>query len=603
MNHSTKTMKKAKIPAHLKQYVIEQNYDQYTAIDQAVWRYVMRQNTNFLDERAHNAYIDGLKASGINIESIPKVEEMNKCLAPYGWGAVTIDGFIPGVAFFDFQAHGILPIATDIRTLEHIDYTPAPDIIHEAAGHAPILCNEKYAQYVKIFGDIGAKAIATKEEHAVFEAIKRLSSMMEDGTSTKEEIKEAKATLDKKLDSVTEISEAAQVSRLYWWTVEYGLIGDVERPLIYGAGLLSSVGESMNCLTDQVKKLPFEVKACIETDYDVTKPQPQLFVCESFDQLIAAVQEFSKTMAFSIGGTVSLDKALKSGSTATSVYRSGLQVSGTFTHIEKDSSGEAIYMKTTGPTALAVNNIELPGHDKSYHDHGFSSPIGLLETTSTPLEEWSDQELNDHGIVNGKHTELVFKSGVNVRGKVIHIHREHGRIVLISIEDCTVEYGDQVLFQPEWGTYDMAVGATISSVYAGAADRECFFAEDVQEEVHGSESSGTIEDNELIKPNNDTEGSESTKELALLEDLYQTVRKAREEKVSGESLITLILEVDRELDRYFSNDWLLRLELLEIIMEHNILQELSITLKDQLKQLKAEKPNLEKLIDNGLKLL
>ena len=83
---------------------------------------------------------------------------MNECLAPSGWGAVTIDGLIPGVAFFDFQGHGLLPIATDIRKVENIEYTPAPDIVHEAAGHAPILLDPTYAKYVKRFGQIGAKA-------------------------------------------------------------------------------------------------------------------------------------------------------------------------------------------------------------------------------------------------------------------------------------------------------------------------------------------------------------------------------------------------------------------------------------------------------------
>jgi phenylalanine-4-hydroxylase len=593
MSEAAKTRKKINIPAHLKQYVLEQNYEQYTAIDQAVWRYVMRQNTNFLDGRAHKAYIDGLKASGINIESIPNVEEMNECLAPYGLGAATIDGFIPGVAFFDFQAHGVLPIATDIRTLDHIDYTPAPDIIHEAAGHAPILCDEKYAQYVKIFGEIGSKAIATKEEHDVFEAIKHLSSIMEDGTSTEEEVNEAKTTLDQKLEAVTEISEAAQISRLYWWTVEYGLIGDVKNPQIYGAGLLSSVGESMNCLTDDVLKLPFTVKGCIETDYDVTKPQPQLFVCQSFDQLIEAVQEFSKTMAYSIGGTESLIKAVKSESTATAVYSSGLQVSGTFTNIEEDTAGEAVYINTTGPTALAIDNIELPGHGKSYHNHGFGSPIGMLEKSNTPLEQLTDEELSNLGICVGEYSECRFESGIYVHGIVKSIHRKNGLIVLISYEDCKVEYKDKLLFEPEWGMYDMAVGASIISVYAGAADSENFFTEEVQEE-------GEFTPRELAT---EKDKSVASKEITLVEELYQTVRKVREEKIGLESLSTILLEVNRELDTHVPYDWLLRLEVLEIITENNILPELAVTLRDRLKQIQAEKSSVEKLIDNGLKLL
>lgn len=165
----------------------------------------MRQNHNFLKDSAHSSYIDGLRDSGIQVESIPMIEEMNTCLQPFGWGAVTIDGFIPGVVFFDFQAHGILPIAADIRQLEHIEYTPAPDIIHEAAGHAPILCNPQYANYVKIFGEIGRKAIATKEEHEVLGI--RLNRQME------APIRTATSTIGK-----IETKESGQPSSNNKWT-------------------------------------------------------------------------------------------------------------------------------------------------------------------------------------------------------------------------------------------------------------------------------------------------------------------------------------------------------------------------------------------------
>ena len=155
--------KKTEIPSHLKPFVSTQHYDQYTPVNHAVWRYIMRQNHSFLKDVAHPAYVNGLQSSGINIEAIPKVEEMNECLASSGWGAVTIDGLIHGVAFFDFQGHGLLPIATDIRKVENIEYTPAPDIVHEAAGHAPILLDPTYAKYVKRFGQIGAKAFPQKK--------------------------------------------------------------------------------------------------------------------------------------------------------------------------------------------------------------------------------------------------------------------------------------------------------------------------------------------------------------------------------------------------------------------------------------------------------
>src|SRR5690554_3441615 len=127
------------IPSHLHKYIVEQNYDNYTWEDQEVWRFIMHQLKSFLSVHAHSAYVDGLEKTGISTESIPHISEMDQKLKEYGWRAVPVSGFIPPAAFMEFQAHGILPIACDMRSVEHILYTPAPDIVHEAAGHAPIL--------------------------------------------------------------------------------------------------------------------------------------------------------------------------------------------------------------------------------------------------------------------------------------------------------------------------------------------------------------------------------------------------------------------------------------------------------------------------------
>ena len=122
----------------------------------------MRLNVAKLKEVAHASYLEGLTQTGISIEEIPHMEGMNRILKEIGWAAVSVDGFIPPSAFMEFQAYNVLVIAADMRTLEHIGYTPAPDIIHEAAGHAPIIANPEYAEYLRRFGQIGAKAIAIK---------------------------------------------------------------------------------------------------------------------------------------------------------------------------------------------------------------------------------------------------------------------------------------------------------------------------------------------------------------------------------------------------------------------------------------------------------
>ncbi|MDG2449039.1 MAG: hypothetical protein P8M34_05360, partial [Saprospiraceae bacterium] len=146
-----------RLPSKLKQYIKPQNYDQYTEMDQAVWRYVMRKNVNQLKEVAHESYLEGLEKTGITIDRIPSMYGMNRILQEIGWAAVAVDGLIPSDAFMEFQAYNTLVIASDIRQYEHIEYTPTPDIIHESAGHAPILANREYAEYLRRFGQIGSK--------------------------------------------------------------------------------------------------------------------------------------------------------------------------------------------------------------------------------------------------------------------------------------------------------------------------------------------------------------------------------------------------------------------------------------------------------------
>ncbi|WP_433751053.1 aromatic amino acid hydroxylase [Falsibacillus pallidus] len=565
-----------RIPRHLQKYVVDQQYEKYSPIDQAVWRYVMRQNHHFLKDAAHPAYTGGLKSSGISIERIPNVDDMNEALSPFGWGAANIDGFIPGVVFFDFQAHGILPIASDIRKLENIQYTPAPDIIHEAAGHAPILCEEKFSEYVKLFGEIGSKALATKEEHDLFEAVRTYSNLLESGSATKEQIEQAEAEVEKRQAAVVELSEAEQISRLYWWTVEYGMIGTVDDPKIYGAGLLSSVSEGRNSLSPSVEKIPFELEKVINTSFDITKPQPQLFVCENFEQLIDAVNEFSKTMAAHKGGTESLEKAIRSGHTATFQFSSGLQVTGTLETLEKDGAGEAVYMKTVGPTALAFENKEITGHGKSYHFDGFGAPIGKLKNTECSLEKMNDQQLKSLGIEEGADCRLDYESGVVVEGTVKKILWKNGSPILISFTDCRVHFGDKVLFDPAWGEFDLAVGEEVVSVFAGAADSEQFFA-DLEE----------VEQKPLEK-----------REWTPLEQLYGEVRGMREDGVDIPALQRIIGQLTSE----FPHDWLLRVEIMEILRDSTLLLDEQELISKQLEEIKLLDEEWKVLIERGLKL-
>ena len=237
------------IPPHLRQFIVDQGYDRYTAIDHAVWRYIMRISIDFFKDHAHGSYLEGLEKTGISINTIPIIDDMDLKLSEFGWGAVCVRGFIPPAAFMELQSLGILPIAADMRTMAHLTYTPAPDIVHEAAGHAPILANQEYADYLRKYGKVANKAIASDKDLAVYYAIRELSDIKENPASDNKMILKAEDDLNNAIANVHYVSEAAYLSRMNWWTVEYGLIGDKNNFKIYGAGLLSSVGESHNCLS------------------------------------------------------------------------------------------------------------------------------------------------------------------------------------------------------------------------------------------------------------------------------------------------------------------------------------------------------------------
>ena len=340
-----------KLPKHLKQYIKPQYYGNYTAIDQAVWRYVMRKNVGYLSEVAHRSYTDGLKRTGISIGHIPNMYGMNRILKEIGWAAVAVDGFIPPSAFMEFQAYNVLVIASDIRQLEHIEYTPAPDIIHEGAGHAPIIANPEYAEYLRRFGEIGCKAISNTKDFELYEAVRYLSIIKEASGTLEKDIQKAERHIEKLQQNMGEPSEIALIRNLHWWTVEYGLIGTIKSPKIYGAGLLSSIGESTWCMTDRVKKIPYSIEAA-HTPFDITQPQPQLFVTPDFAFLSQVLEEFANTMALRKGGLSGIKKLIKSKELGTIELSTGLQISGNFENVV-EFENKPIYFQTTRHTALS----------------------------------------------------------------------------------------------------------------------------------------------------------------------------------------------------------------------------------------------------------
>ena len=567
-----------RLPKHLKQFIKPQDYSDYTPINQAVWRYVMRKNVAYLSKVAHGSYLEGLKKTGIEIDNVPSMYGMNRILTEIGWAAVAVDGFIPPNAFMEFQAYNVLVIASDIRQLEHIEYTPAPDIIHEGAGHAPIIANPEYAEYLRRFGEIGCKAISSHKDYEMYEAIRLLSIVKEAEDTPQATIDAAEKAVENLQNNMGELSEMAQIRNLHWWTVEYGLIGTVENPKIYGAGLLSSIGESAHCMTSEVTKIKYDISAATQ-NFDITKLQPQLYVTPTFAYLNLVLEEFANKMALRTGGLSGINKLIDSNALGTIELSTGLQISGIFSSVI-EHEGKPIYVQTTGKTALAYREKELVGHGTSTHPEGFGSPIGKLEGINLAIEDMSPKDLNAYDILESKTVKLEFEGGIIVEGEIITGSRNlQGEITLIRFKNCTVTHGKTVLFQPEWGVYDMAVGKKVTSAFSGPADVNSF---------------------DLIShlPSSTTIKAKHSAERDDLEVLYQTIRNIRVTKDTQTSLAPIF----EKLKTNHPQDWLLAVEITELLTanpDDELMQEIMVYL-DQLKQ---KRPEVAHLISGGLDLI
>ena len=567
------------LPKHLLQFAVDQRYDDYTPVDHAVWRFIMRQNTFFLKEYAHKVYFQGLLETGISFERIPRIEEMNDILGKIEWGAVAVDGFIPPAAFMEFQAYKVLVIACDMRQINHIEYTPAPDIVHEAAGHAPIIVDREYSRYLQRFGEVGAKAMSSKKDFELYEAIRHLSILKEQPESDPRELEAANKLVEERQKNLGAPSEMALLSRLHWWTVEYGLIGTLENPKIYGAGLLSSIGESVSCLEENVKKMPYSVEAA-SIPFDITTKQPQLFVTRDFKQLVDVLEEFASGMAYRVGGVEGINKAIECNNVATCEYSSGLQVTGVFNEVLVDKNNAAIYLRTGSPSALACRNQELSGHGRAYHKDGFGSPIGKWKLTPAAPESLNDGALAKLGIKEGGKTQIEFESGITVQGTVQNIVRSDGKLLLITFSDCTATYGDRILFEPAWGSYDMAIGERITSVFNGAADKDSY--NDV-----------------ALVPRERTIKVPSDARRKKLENLYAQVRKIRDGKVGYERLG----EIWETQQAEHPDDWLLSMEIFEILETTDQQSQLKARIEKFLNEKKASTKDLATLISWGFRLV
>jgi phenylalanine-4-hydroxylase len=220
----------------------EIHYPDYTPEEHAVWRELFERQVNLLPGRAADEYMSGLEALQLDRVRIPALAEVSHRLeAATGWRVARTPGLLDAHDFFSHLARRIFPCTDYVRSRAELDYTPAPDCFHDIFGHTPMIMHPRFADF---YQRIGEAALACK------------SPVIEEG-----------------------------LTRIYWYTVEFGLVKNRGGLRIYGNGIISSFGETQHSLTDKVKKRPFDPDVVAATPYDIWHFQEVLFIIDSFDHL------------------------------------------------------------------------------------------------------------------------------------------------------------------------------------------------------------------------------------------------------------------------------------------------------------------------------
>jgi phenylalanine-4-hydroxylase len=228
--------------------VVEQPWSSYSADEHAIWATLFDRQQKLLVGRASETFLRNQQAVGMSRDQIPKFDELNRMLRKTtGWEIIGVEGLMPDLTFFEHIANRRFPVTWWIRRRDQLDYLAEPDLFHDLFGHVPMLMEPMFADYMQAYGQGGVKAHAIGPE------------------------------------AIT------QLSRLYWYTVEFGLIREAQGLRIYGAGILSSKGESIYCLDSTApNRVGFDLERMLRTRYRIDTYQKTYFVIDSYKQLMDA---------------------------------------------------------------------------------------------------------------------------------------------------------------------------------------------------------------------------------------------------------------------------------------------------------------------------
>jgi len=231
-----------------------QDYSTYTPEDFYVWRLLYERQLPFVQANASRLYLDALDKIGFKADEIPHFDETTRCLQQHtGWQLIVVPELVPQKEFFEMLTNKTFPATCWLRTLEELDYIEEPDMFHDVFGHVPLLVNSAYAAFMENFGKLAMKWIDTPEAIPI-------------------------------------------LARVYWFTIEFGLLHENGKNKIFGAGIISSIGETQHVFKEESQKIPFNIMEMLTTEYRIDIMQPKYFVIDSFDQLCNAIPQIDKQL-------------------------------------------------------------------------------------------------------------------------------------------------------------------------------------------------------------------------------------------------------------------------------------------------------------------
>ena len=230
--------------------IVDQPWETYSRADHETWATLFRRQREILVDRACREFIDNQQRFGMTPDAIPRFDDLNEVLAKTtGWKLVGVEGLLPELTFFDHLANRRFPVTWWIRKPDQIDYIAEPDLFHDLFGHVPLLLNPVFADYMQAYGRGGVRAHGIGGDALV------------------------------------------NLTRLYWYTVEFGLIRQDDGLRIYGSGIVNSKGESIHCLESPApNRIGFDLTRIMRTRYRIDTYQKTYFVIDSFDQLMDATR-------------------------------------------------------------------------------------------------------------------------------------------------------------------------------------------------------------------------------------------------------------------------------------------------------------------------